>query len=199
LGFTAPGVVSLGLVVMGGLADGRAVVVEVLTDLMLVVEEFDLGRGRIGSCAAGCGLGGGGTAGVFVLAAFAGGPAEETCSAFRLSGGAGSGAVERVLSEVTPLGVGFVAGGCVIGGGVALAFPIEDRIELRNCIVRSDWLDSYYHAEGPTLIALDALVFLSGYPLILLCARVGAMNNTNQKNVVEAEKDGKRATIEGFV
>jgi len=197
-GFTTPGVVSLGLVLIGGLGDGRAVVVEVVTDLMLVVEGIDLGRGRIGNCVADCGLGGDGTAGVCVRAAFAGGPAEDTCSAFRLSGGAGLGAVERILSGATPLGVGFVAGGCVLGGGAVLAFPIEDKIELRNCIVMSDWPDSYYHAETPTLIALDALEFLSGYLLILLQAHSGAMNDTNQKND-EAEKQSKRATVKSLV
>ena len=50
-GFTGPDVVSLGLVIMGGLGDGRAVVVEALTDLMLVVEGYDLGTGRMGNCA----------------------------------------------------------------------------------------------------------------------------------------------------
>ena len=148
--------VSLGLVVMGGLVDGRAVVVEVLTDLMLVVDGLDLGRGRIGSCVAGCGLGGMGTAGVFVRADFAGGPLEDTSSAFRLSGGAELGAVGRVLSGVTPLRVGFVAEGCVLSGGAALAFPIEDRMELRNCSIVSDWLHSSYCTAEPTLIALDA-------------------------------------------
>ena len=66
------------------------------------------------------------------------------------------GAVERVLSWGTPLGVGFVAEGCVLGGGAALAFPIEDRMELRNCSIVSDWLHSSYCTAEPTLIALDA-------------------------------------------
>lgn len=148
--------VSLGLVVTGGLVEGRAVVVEVVTDLILVVDGLDLGRGRMGSCAAGCGLGGTGTAGAFIRAAFAGGPVEEISSAFRLAGGAGFGAVGRVVSGAAPFGIGLVAEGCALSGGAALAFPMEDKIELRNCSVMSDWLDSAHHPAEPTLIALDA-------------------------------------------
>ena len=93
---------------------------------------------------------------VFVRADFAGGPVEYTSSAFLLSGGAGSGgAIWRVLLGVTPLGVGFAAEDCVSSGAGALAFPIEERIELRNCSILSDWLDSFYHIAGPTLIAPD--------------------------------------------